>query len=387
MHDQGYHGENMLVAIFDAGFLRANQVPFLSSLFAEKRVLATYDFADRETDVYDDDEHGLNVLSVMAGEAPNQLYGPAYKATYLLIRTEIAATENPVEEAHWLFAAEYADSTGADIINSSLGYTTFDNPADSHTYADLTGNKTLISRAATWASETGMVVVNSAGNEGTNAWQYIGAPADSPGVLSIGAVDRSGVLARFSSIGPTPNGQLKPDLVALGQGTVIGTSGGGIGGANGTSFSGPLVAALATGFWQAHPTLTATQVRNILRQSGSQATRPDAQYGYGIPNFERASQLARAEELVAVNPNASIGVYPNPFTDTDRLSVTLADDELSQPVAIRLTDLAGRPVFQHNYDVGKSGLLSIQATDLQAGIYLLTISTPNHTRTLRLLKR
>lgn len=379
MHEQGYHGENMLVAVLDAGFLRANRVSFLSPLFTENRVLATYDFADRETDVYDDDEHGLNVLSVMAAEAPNQLYGPAYKATYLLLRTEIAASENPVEEAYWLFGAEYADSTGADVINSSLGYTTFDNPANNHTYADLTGTKTLVSRAATWAADAGMVVVVSAGNEGASAWRYIGAPADSPGVLSIGAVDRSGGLARFSSVGPTPDGRLKPDLVALGQGTTLGTSADSVNTGNGTSFSGPLVAALATGFWQAHPTLTAVQVRNILRQSGSQADRPDSQYGYGIPAFDRATVLANAQQTLAI--------FPNPFTDTDRVTVTLADTELSQPVTIRLTDLTGRSVLQRSYDTSQNGLLSFQTTGLQAGIYLLSVSTQNRMRTVRLLKR
>ncbi|MEZ0484485.1 S8 family serine peptidase [Fibrella aquatica] len=379
MHDQGFRGENKLVAVLDAGFRRANQVPFLNSLFAENRVLATYDFPDRETDVYDDDEHGLNVLSVMAAEAPNQLYGPAFKASYVLLRTEVAATENPVEEAYWLFGAEYADSIGVDVINSSLGYTTFDNPADNHTYADLTGNKTLVSRAATWAAEAGMVVVNSAGNEGNSAWRYVGAPADSPGVLSIGAIDRNSVLARFSSVGPTPDGRLKPDLVALGQGTTLGTSVGSISGGNGTSFSGPLVAALATGFWQAHPDLSATQVRNLLRQSGSQVTRPDVQYGYGIPNFERASVLANAQE--------TLSVFPNPFTDTDQLTITLADDELAHPITIRLTDLAGRTVFQRTYANGNSGIIALQSPDLESGIYLLSVSIPNHTRTLRLLRR
>ncbi|MBO0948516.1 S8 family serine peptidase [Fibrella forsythiae] len=379
MHDQGYHGETMLVAILDAGFLRANRVAFLSSLFSENRVLATYDFADREADVYDDDEHGLNVLSIMAAEAPNQLYGPAYKATYLLLRTEVAASENPVEEAYWLFGAEYADSTGADIINSSLGYTTFDNPADNHSYADLTGAKTLVSRAATWAADAGMVVVVSAGNEGNSSWRTIGAPADSPGALSIGAVDRNGVLARFSSVGPTPDGQLKPDLVALGQGTTIGTSVGSISTGNGTSFSGPLVAGLATGFWQAYPGLSATQVRNLLRQSGSQADRPDTQYGYGIPNFERAGTYANAQQTLAV--------FPNPFTEAAPLTITLADSEVTQPLSIRLTDLAGRTVFLRNYTTSQNGLLSIQASDLQSGVYILSVTTPNHTRTLRLLKR
>ena len=379
MHEQGFQGENMLVAILDAGFLRANRVAFLNPLFAEKRVLATYDFPDREADVYDDDEHGLNVLSVMAAEAPNQLYGPAYKATYLLLRTEIAATENPVEEAYWLFGAEYADSTGADIINSSLGYTTFDNPADNHTYADLTGNKTLISRAANWAADAGIVVVNSAGNEGLSAWRNIAAPADAVGVLSIGAVDRNGTLARFSSVGPTPDGRIKPDLVALGQGTTLGTSAGSVATGNGTSFSGPLVAALAAGFWQAHPNLSAAQVRDLLRQSGSQADRPDNQLGYGIPNFERAALLADARRTGVI--------YPNPVSATDRLNVNLTADEVTQPVTVRLTDLAGRSVFQRSYTGSQAGTLRMELPDLQSGMYLVSVITPNHIRTVRLLKR
>ena len=380
MHEQGFHGENKLVAILDAGFLRADKVPFLSTLFAENRVLATYDFPDRNPNVYNDDEHGLNVLSIMAGELPGQFYGPAYKATYLLLRTEIAATENPVEEAYWLFGAEYADSTGADVINSSLGYSTFDNPADNHTYADLTGSKTIISRAATWAAEAGMVVVVSAGNDGAMAWKYIGAPADSPGVLSIGAVDRTGTLARFSSVGPTPDGRLKPDLVALGQGTTLGTSAGVIATGDGTSFSGPLVAALATGFWQAYPTLTATQVRAALRQSGSQADRPDAKYGYGIPNFGRAVPPPLATD------RPLLPIYPNPFTDADRVTVPLTDAELTQPVTVKLTDLAGRVVFSRDYAAGQPTAFSTQATGLQPGMYLLTVASADRTRTVRLLR-
>ncbi len=379
MHGQGYRGEGMLVAILDAGFRRANLVPFLAPLFAEKRVLATYDFPDRETNVYNDDEHGLNVLSVMAGELPNQFYGPAFKATYLLLRTEIAATENPVEEAYWLLGAEFADSTGADVINSSLGYTTFDNPADNHTYADLTGTKTLVSRAATWAAETGMVVVASAGNEGGNAWRHISAPADSPGVLSVGAVDRTGLLARFSSVGPTASSQLKPDLVALGQGTALGTSDGRITTGNGTSFSGPLVAALATGFWQAFPTLTAAQVRQLLRQSGSRATQPDQQFGYGIPNFGRAAPFARAQ--------ARLAVFPNPFQDADLLHVPLTEVEQAQPVVLRLTDLAGRLLAERQYATGQAVKFSTQTLGLQAGMYLLTVQNVGQSRTIRLLKR
>lgn len=378
MHAQGFRGEGMLVAILDAGFLKADKVPFLQSLFTEKRIISTYDFADREADVYDDDSHGLNVLSIMAADMPNQLYGPAYKASYVLLRTEVAATENPVEEAYWLLGAEYADSTGADVINSSLGYTTFDNPADNHTVGDLTGNKTLVSRAATWAAEVGMVVVNSAGNEGGSAWKYIGAPADSPAILSIGAVDQAGALARFSSVGPTADGRLKPDLVAQGVSTVIGTPSGAVSRGNGTSFSSPLVAGLATGFWQAFPRLTAVQVRDLLRKSGSQADRPDNQFGYGVPSFTRAAQV--------VTQQLAFSVYPNPFTNADRLQIQWQEAG-DAPVDLRLTDLSGRVLVQQRFGTGQSLFISPQPFSLQVGVYLLTLSTADQKRTIRVLKQ
>ncbi|MBO0931280.1 S8 family serine peptidase [Fibrella aquatilis] len=379
MHAQGFRGEGMLVAILDAGFLRADKVPFLQSLFTDKRIISTYDFADREADVYDDDSHGLNVLSIMAADVPNQLYGPAFKASYILLRTEVAATENPVEEAYWLLGAEYADSTGADVINSSLGYTKFDNPADNHTVADLTGTKTLVSRAATWAAEAGIVVINSAGNEGGSSWQTVGAPADSPGVLSIGAIDQAGNLARFSSTGPTADGRLKPDLVALGVSTVIGTPGGAISRGNGTSYSGPLVAGLATGFWQAFPRLTAAQVRDLLRRSGSQADRPDNQFGYGVPSFPRAAQLLTGK--------LAFSIYPNPFTSTDRLQIQWQEIPNTTPVDLRLTDLSGRVLTQQRFGAGQSLFLVAQALNLQAGLYLLTLTAGDQKRTIRVLKQ
>jgi serine protease AprX len=347
MHAQGYHGEGMLVAILDAGFRNANQVPFLSQVFQENRVVGTYDFVKKETSVYEDDTHGLNVFSIMAGYQEKQLVGPAYKSSYLLLRTEDAFTETPVEEANWLFGAEYADSAGVDVINSSLGYTTFDDPTQDHKYADLNGQTTLISRAARWASEVGILVVVAAGNEGLDPWHYIGAPADVSTILSIGAVDRNGVRSPFSSFGPTSDGRIKPDLAAQGSGTTIGSPGGQITTGNGTSYSSPLVAALATGFWQANPRLTVQQVIECLRQSGSQSTKPDNELGYGIPNFERASYIASAAY--------SLLIYPNPFTNTDRLMVQWNEIPLNQTIDAMVTNSAGR--WFGNKNIRRTGRL------------------------------
>jgi serine protease AprX len=378
MHAQGYRGEGMLVGILDSGFQRADRVPFLQNLFTEKRIVATYDFADREADVYDDHDHGLSVLSVMAGELSGQLYGPAYKASYVLLRTEIATSENPIEEAYWLFGAEYADSVGVDVINSSQGYTTYDNPADSHSYADLDGKTTLITRAATWAGEAGMVVCNSAGNDGSSAWRYIAAPADSPAILSIGAVTTTGQYAAFSSIGPTADGRMKPDVSALGASTVLGQPNGVVTYGSGTSFSSPLVAGLAAGFWQAFPTLTAAQVREHLRQSGTLAAAPTNLLGHGIPNFARA---ARAAGPLATTEPATISVFPNPLVGPEVLQVRWPEAAPTEAVEVRITDEAGRIVHKQQA-VGQEFTVAFVGT----GTYLLTLTTATRSRTLRFVR-
>ncbi|WP_128544959.1 S8 family serine peptidase [Larkinella soli] len=378
MHTLGFRGEGMLVAILDAGFRNANQVPYLRPLFTENRVVGTYDFVRKETAVYEDDAHGLNVLSIMAGYQANQLIGPAYKASYLLLRTEDAFSETPVEEANWLFGAEFADSTGADVINSSLGYTTFDDPSQNHTYQDLNGNRTLITRAARWAAEAGILVVVSAGNEGNDAWQYIGAPADASPILSIGAVDNQGFRAPFSSLGPSADGRVKPDLVAMGLGTTLGVAGGSISTGNGTSYSAPLVAALATGFWQANPRLTAQQVIECLRRSGSQFAKPDNELGYGIPNFERASAIA--EE------SYSLLIYPNPFTSADRITVQWNEIPLHQDIDAVLTNSAGQVVWRQKYTSDRLAALSFQSLALSPGLYFLTLSSEKARRTVKLMK-
>ncbi|WP_345241872.1 S8 family serine peptidase, partial [Nibrella saemangeumensis] len=306
MHLKGYRGEGMLIAILDAGYRNADRVPFLQPLFQENRIVGTYDFVAKEYSVYEDDSHGLSVLSTIAGTSENMLYGTAFKSSFLLLRTEDGRSETRVEEANWLFGAEYADSTGADIINSSLGYNRFDGGV-SYAYEDLNGRTALASRAAQWAAEAGMVVVVSAGNEGNDPWRYISVPADAEQVLAIGAVNRQKVRAPFSSYGPAAGGRIKPDLAAVGWGTVLGSPGGTVVMGNGTSFAAPLVAGLAAGFWQAHPRLTAAQVIDCLRRSGSQYSTPDAELGFGIPTYERAVQVAADKYSRSVSPNGFSG--------------------------------------------------------------------------------
>lgn len=379
MHQQGYHGEGMLIGVLDAGFLNADRVGFLKPLFDEGRVLATYDFVRNETAVYEDDSHGLSCLSAIAATADGQLYGTAFKAQFVLLRTEDAGRESRLEEANWLFGAEYADSAGVDVISSSLGYTQFDDASTNYTYASLDGKTALSTRAAQIAAETGMVVVVAAGNEGNDAWHYLSAPADARSVLAIGAVNQTGQRAAFSSFGPSADGRIKPDLAARGQGTVVGSPGGQILTGSGTSFATPLVAGLAAGFWQAHPRLTAAQVTMALRQSGSQFANPDEQLGYGIPNFGRASVLA--------DGLGQLLVYPNPFSEAEPLSVIWGEVETSVLLEATLTDLTGRVLWRRRYDAGGLAAFALPNLGLSAGTYVMTLVAGEKKRTVRLVKR
>ena len=280
MHLMGYHGEGMLITILDAGFINATTLSFFDSLFANQQVVSTYDFVLSQPNVYQSDDHGVEVLSTLAANEPGQMMGTAYKANYILLITEDVTSESPVEEANWLRGAEYADSAGADVISSSLGYNTFDNPAFNLTYSDLNGHTSIASRAASMAAARGILVCNSAGNEGGQSWQHIIVPADADSIIAVGAVDASGAYAYFSSTGPTSDGRVKPDLAAEGENTILGLSDGTIGSNSGTSFSCPLVAGLAAGFWQAFPNLKNVEVINYLKESASQYTNPNNLLGY-----------------------------------------------------------------------------------------------------------
>lgn len=392
MHQKGYHGEGMLIGVLDAGFLNANTVSFLKPLFDEKRVLATYDFVAKETNVYEDDAHGLEALSAIAATADKQLYGTAYKASFVLLRTEDAPTEKQIEEANWLFGAEYADSAGVDVISSSLGYTTFeDTPSASYTYKNMDGKTALCTRAAQIATETGIVVVVAAGNDGDLPWHYIGAPADAASVLAIGAVTQTGQRASFSSFGPSADGRVKPDLAARGQGVVLGMPNSTTALDNGTSFSTPLVAGLVAGFWQSQPTLTAAQVTDLMRRSGSQASAPDNSLGYGIPNFERASALANPTAPaapLAVDPGAiPLLVFSNPFSDQKPLSIQLGGLNASTAVTASLTDLNGRVLWQNRFTASSQTTFVLPNLGLATGEYVMTIVAGDKKRTIKVVKQ
>lgn len=293
LHDLGYNGTGMTIAVLDAGFLNTNTIPAFNYLWNNNRILGSKDFVDPlNPNIFGSHSHGTSVLSTMGANLTGQIIGTAPEASYWLLRSEDGGSEYLIEELNWVSAAEFADSVGADVINSSLGYTTFDDPAQNHTYLDMDGNSAIISRGADMAVSKGMIVVNSAGNEGSSSWYYIGAPADGDSVFSIGAVNASGNYVSFSSHGPTADGQMKPDVVAQGSGsTIINAYTGNVSTGSGTSFSSPITAGMVTSLWQAHPNRRNTEVLDAIRQSASLSGNPNYQLGYGIPNYLTAHEL------------------------------------------------------------------------------------------------
>ena len=309
LHNIGARGQGMVMAFLDAGFTGFATNRFFDSARARNQFLGTWDFVSNNSNVNEDHPHGLNCFSITAAYIPGTFVGSCPEANYYLLRTEDDTTEQIIEEYNWVLGAEYADSAGVDVISSSLGYSTFDDPTFNHSYADMNGNTTVISRMADLAAKKGMLVVNSAGNSGNNSWKFITAPADGDSVLSVGAVNNSGAIASFSSYGPTSDGQIKPDVVSVGLGTVLSTTSGTVATGNGTSFSGPNMAGLATCLWQLFPEYNNHRIITALRESADRFTAPHEQYGYGLPNMKKAFG-------VLVSERSSLNAALNNFTAT-----------------------------------------------------------------------
>ena len=317
MHNQGYRGENVIISVFDSGFRNVDQITAFDSMRLQNRLLYTRDFVDNESNVFDDDSHGTLVLSTMAARRPLLYSGSAWKASYILARTETIFSETPAEEFNWLMAMEWVDSIGTDIIQSSLGYNSFDGGMGNYVYNDLDGKTSIISRAAATAVSRGIMVVVSAGNEGSNSWGYITVPADADSILAVGSVAFDGERSGFSSYGPTPDGRIKPDVMATGEGTSVFSTSGAISSSNGTSFSAPLIAGLTACLRQAHPQVPAWIVMDAVRKTANKASQPDNLYGYGIANACAADSMLQLFTNVQTDAINKLvwSVYPNPASD------------------------------------------------------------------------
>lgn len=293
LHNHGFSGQGMQLAVTDGGFFNVATLPTFDSVRNNGQILGTWDFVANEASVTEDHQHGTQCFSTIAANMPGSFVGSMPKGNFYLYRTENTVGENPVEEQNWVAGAERADSLGVDVLSVSLGYTYFDNGSFSHTYAQMDGNTTLISRGADMAAKKGMLVTIAAGNEGGSSWKFIAAPADADSALVVGAINSSGAVAGFSSYGPSSDGQVKPDVVAVGSGTVIANVFSGQPAANGsgTSFACPNMAGLSTCLWQAFPEVNNMAVIDAVRRSAHQYNTPNDRVGYGIPDMKRAFVL------------------------------------------------------------------------------------------------
>ena len=313
LHELGFQGQQIQIAVMDNGFENVNTNRFFDTANLENRIHGVYDFVQDTAYVFGNGDHGGYVMSTMAANIKDTLVGTAPMANYYLFSTENEAAEGEQEEINWAMAAEFADSALGNwvVLNTSLGYSNgFNDGSTNHTYQDMDGNTTIITKAADLAASKGMLVVNSAGNEGTGAWKYLTAPSDGDSVLAIGAVSPEGLPADFSSYGPSADGRIKPNVSAQGQGIIATRYDGVLRSINGTSFSGPITAGLAACLWQAFPHKTNMQIKEAIEQSAHLFYAPEEQYGFGIPNFEKAFQILSLNETVVVEND--LIVYPNP---------------------------------------------------------------------------
>jgi len=386
MHQRGLRGEGITIAVFDAGFRGVNEFDAFQHLHENNQIKSTYDFVTNDFDTYKHSGHGTNVLSCIAAFSPDSMIGTAYESDIILCITEDVPTEYRIEEYNWLLAAEYADSAGVDIINSSLGYSfDYSDPAMDYATSDMNGNDAVITRAADIAASKGILVVTSAGNEGDVSWKIVAAPADGDSVLSVGSIKDDSTQSGFSSNGPTSDGRIKPEVVALGSRATVIHASGRISTNSGTSFAAPQVAGLAAGLWQAIPDLTNMELIQTIKSSGTLANEPNNSLGSGIPNFI----IASGGSVLSVNDvlNSEISVFPNPVED-DKVFVRLDGlENLNTPLNIELFNIKGQPLESRNINnIYHGQVVDLDIPMNQPGTYLIRITSKLFNKTVKILK-
>jgi len=380
LHNQGFRGKGIQIAVLDAGFWHVNEIEAFDTLRLNKRILGTRDFVDPNADFYQQHTHGMSVLACMGGNLPGKLVGTAPDASYYLIRTEKDPTEYLVEEDNWVVGAELADSVGVDVVNSSLGYSEFDDPAMNHSYSDLNGKKTRITQAANMAFSKGILVFNSAGNEGAGG---INAPADGENVIAVAAVSKDGVRAAFSSVGPAFGGAIKPNVAAMGGNTYLITSSGVSGYSSGTSFSSPVLAGMGACLLQANPGANVKQVKMAIEQSAHQYTKPDSLLGYGIPDFEKADKYLKANLSKHLEKETAWEVWPNPFTDY--LIVRNTEPDSAADCLVGIYNLQGVCLWQSTFQNAEQILLN-NLSNLPQGFLIMTILAGEKAEQIKLIR-
>lgn len=383
LHELGYKGQGMVIAVLDAGFQGVDERLIFQSLWDNDQILGTKNMVAPGDPVFDigTSTHGTAVLSTMGGYWEGNLVGTAPDANYWLIRTEDAGSEDLVEEYNWVAGAAFADSVGADVLNTSLGYTTFDDPSTNHTWEELNGDSTIITRGSNMAFRKGMLVVNSAGNSGNSSWRYVGAPADGHQVFSIGAVDANQQIASFSSHGFPWSDDVKPNVVARGAGAYVAYANtDAVGPSNGTSFSGPIIAGMTASLWSADPTVSPRLVKLAIQYSSDRFSEPDTLYGYGLPNYENALGILGIESLQSENQN--ISVAPNPVSGLFSLDLKTQENF---SFIMRIFNIQGALIEERKMNwIGSP--LSIDIKSYTSGIYFVEVNASNKISCIKITK-
>lgn len=378
LHQANYTGTGKIIAVLDSGFINVNSTAPFQRLFDNSLILGGYNFVSRNTNVYSLHNHGTLTLSCMGGYVDGQLVGTAPDAQYYLYVTEDVTQESPVEESYWVEAAEEADRVGVDVISTSLGYYDFDDPNYGHYYSEFTGDTAFASRGANIAFSKGIVVVASAGNSAGSAepYNHVGVPAEALKVLAVGAVKSDETYATFSSIGPSFDGRIKPDVMAQGQASVVANTSGTIQTASGTSFSCPILAGMIASFWGAVPNLTNQQIVDFVKQSADRFVNPTSQFGYGIPDFQLALNNALS---VSQNATGRFLVYPNPVSDELFISFPATFTE----ARISFYNALGQIVFEKSIQNTDT---SLSLENINSGIYFYKINRNSFVQTGKIIK-
>ena len=345
LHDLGYKGEGMEIAVIDAGFSGLGEDHLLLSTANIKGVK---DFVYKGGDIFKSSNHGTAVMSCMATNASNTYVGTAPKAGYWLLRSEDARSEFPIEEDYWAAAAEYADSLGVDIINTSLGYSKFDVPELSYQYSQMNGKTAFITKAAEVAVSKGIFVVASAGNEGDKTWRHITAPGDGETTFTVGAITPDSIITAFSSRGATADGRIKPDVMAVGKKVMLVNSAGAVVSSEGTSFSSPVMCGLVACFWQANPHFTNREIAEILKESADRYTNPDVDYGYGIADMRKAMEIANNKTGVKKEVLEEVGISITTDSLTGRILVEKKNDDDSE-CSVNICALDGKAILSDTF--------------------------------------